>query len=161
MKPLIIYSSYTGTTHKIATQVHESCGGDLIEIKSWDIRSRFLMFFARYSPEMEVRNDGIPPQTIDVSGHDLVVIGTPVWMGKPTPAIKKTIDGLTGCAGKPAIVFTTCEEDPGTTLETMTKNLVTKGMRVTGQFSLTAEEIRDGTVIKTLIATVQDSGSGP
>lgn len=161
MKTLIIYASYTGTTHGVAEQVRSACNGDLIEIKSWDLMSRLFMYMARHSPDLQIRDNGIPPQTVDVSGYDLVVIGTPVWMGKPTSAIKKTIAALTGCTGKPAIIFATCGEDPGTTLDTLAKNLVTKGMRVTGHFSLNAEEIRDGTAIKTLIATVHDSRSEP
>ncbi len=161
MKPAIIYTSYTGTTHKVAEQIHEACGGDLIEVKSWDIMSRVFMYMARHSPEIQVRDDGVPPSAIDLSGYDLVVIGTPVWMGKPAPCIRKTIAGLTGCNGKPVVIFATCGEKPGTTLEILAKDLAAQGMTAAGQYSMNTEEIREGTVLKTLIAKVKDSGSGP
>jgi len=161
MKPLIIYSSYTGTTHQIAVQVHEACGGEIIEVKSWDLMSRFFMFFSRYSPEMQVRNDGIPPGTIDLSGYDPIVIGTSVWMGKPTSAIRKTIAALTGCSGKRVIIFATCGEDPGTTLATLSQEIAAKGMTVAGQFSLDAAGIADGTVQKDLIGRIRELGSNP
>lgn len=159
MKPLIVYTSYTGTTHRVAEQVREACGGDLIEVKSWDLMSRLFMFFARHSPDMQVRDDGIAPGAIDVSGYCPVVIGTPVWMGKPTPAIRKTIAGLTGCSGKPAVIFATCGEDPGTTLSVLSGDVTAKGMTVAGQFSLSQKEIADGAGIQALIAKVQENGS--
>lgn len=158
MKPAIIYTSYTGTTHAVAQKIHDACGGDLIEVKSWDLMSRLFMFFVRRSPDMQVRDDGVPPAAIDVSGYDLVVIGTPVWMGKPTPAIRKTIAGLTGCKGKPVIFFATCGEDPGTTLSVLSGEIKTKGMTVAGQFSLSQKEVADGAVIRDLIANVQANG---
>lgn len=161
MKPLIIYTSYSGTTHRIAEQVREACGGDLIEVKSWDIMSRLFMYMARRSPDIKIRDDGVPPSAIDLSGYDLVVIGTPVWMGKPTPCIRKTIAGLFGCSGKPVVIFATCGEKPGTTLEILAADLAAKGMTIAGQYSMNTEEIREGTVLKTLIAKVTNSGSGP
>jgi len=160
MKPLIIYTSYTGTTHRVAEQVHEACGGDLIEVKSWDLMSRLFMFFARHSPEMQVRDDGIPPGSIDISGYDPIVIGTPVWMGKPTPAIQKTIAALTGCSGKQVVLFATCGEEPGTTLSTLSGEIAAKGMTVAGQFSLNAAGIADGIVLKDMIGRIRELGSG-
>lgn len=161
MKPAIIFTSYTGTTHNIAEQVHDACGGDLIEVKSWDLMSRVFMYMARFSPDMQVRNDGVQPTAIDVSDYDLVVIGTPVWMGKPTPAIRKTIAALTGCSGKPAVIFATCGEDPGTTLSVLFADVEAKGMTVAGQLSLNTAEIADGTVQKDLIKRVRELGSDP
>lgn len=160
MKPLIMYASYTGTTHSVAEQVHEACGGELIEMKSWDLMSRLFMYFVRYSPDMQVRDDGIPPRTIDLSGYHPIVIGTPVWMGKPTPAIRKTVAALTGCSGKPVVLFATCGEDPGTTLSTLSEEIAAKGMTVAGQFSLNAAEIADGIVLKDLIGRIRELGSG-
>ena len=82
MKTSIIYASYTGTTHVIAEQIQTACGGDLIEVKTRDLLSRVVSFMARHSPGMKVRESGTLPESIDVSGSDLVVIGTPVWGGK-------------------------------------------------------------------------------
>ena len=160
MKPAIIYTSYTGTTHAVAQKIHDACGGDLIEVKSWDLLSRLFMYFVRRSQDMQVRNDGVPPAAIDLSGYDLVVIGTPVWMGKPTMAIQKTIAALTGCNGKPVILFATCGEDPGTTLPVLSGEVKTKGMTVAGRFSLSQKEIADGAVIRDLIANVQGYRGG-
>ena len=53
-------------------------------------------------------SDPINPPEIDVSWCDLVVIGSPVWSGKPTPAINAAIQALKGCEGKNSILFVTC-----------------------------------------------------
>jgi hypothetical protein len=39
----------------------------------------------------------IEPESIDISGFDLVVFGSPVWAFKPTPVIHAAIEGLKGC----------------------------------------------------------------
>jgi hypothetical protein len=49
---------------------------------------------------MKEELDPIEPETIDVSVSDLVVIGTPVWAFKATPAINAAIAALKGCDGK-------------------------------------------------------------
>jgi len=159
MKTSIIYSSCTGTTHGIAEQIRQACGGELIEIASQDVLSRIVSFMARHSPGMKVRDSGTMPEEIDLSGSDLVVIGTPVWGGKPVPAIRKAIARLKGCEGKPVVIFATCGEKPGTTLEVLAKDLAAKGMTVAGQFSLNKKEIADGTLVTALIATVRDKGN--
>ncbi|MCK9579503.1 MAG: ArsR family transcriptional regulator [Methanoregula sp.] len=160
MKPAIIFTSYTGTTHNVAEQVRKACGGNLIEVKSWDLVARLLMYMARHSPDIQVRDDGAPPGTIDVSNYDFVVIGTPVWMGKPPSGIRKTIAALTGCSGKPAVIFATCGEDPGTTLSVLSADIEAKGMTVAGQLSLSQKEIEDGTGVNALVGKIREQGSG-
>jgi len=157
MNVKIICASYSGTTFGIAEQIRNSCGGEIIEIRSRDLLSRFVAFMARHSPGMNVRDSGSLPDSIDLSGSDLVVIGTPVWGGKPVPAIRKALAALTGCRGKKAVIFATCGEKPGTTLQVMEKELAAKGMIVAGQFSLTKKEIDDGTPVAALIAKVQET----
>ena len=45
---------------------------------------------------MKEECDPIEPAAIDVSGSDLIVIGTPVWAFKATPAINGAIAALIG-----------------------------------------------------------------
>lgn len=162
MKPAIIYASYTGTTHEIAEQIRNRCGGDLIEIGDRDFLSRVVSFMARHSPGMKVREGGSMPEKIDVSGADLVVIGTPVWGGKPVPAIRKAVARLSGCEGKPVVIFATCGEKPGKTLDILAKDLAAKKLVIAGQFSLNKKEIgENGTAVNALLAKVCDTGCVP
>lgn len=157
MNVKIICASYTGTTFGIAEQIRNACGGEILEIRSRDLQSRFVAFMARHSPGMIVRDSGILPDSIDLSGSDLVVIGTPVWGGKPVPAIQKALAVLTGCKGKKAVIFATCGEKSGTTLQILEKELAAKGMIIVGQFSLNKKAIEEGTLVAALIAKVQEA----
>lgn len=158
MKTSIIYASYTGTTHNIAEQIQELCGGDLVEVKSGDLLSRFVAFMGRHSPGMKVRDTGTMPEGIDVTESDLVVIGTPVWGGKPVPAIRKAIAGLKGCEGKRVVVFATCGEKPGMTLEVLAKDAMAKGMIVAGEFAFDKAGVKDPERINAMIAKIQSGG---
>ena len=159
MNLTIICASYTGTTYGIAEQIRNASGGEIIEIQSKDLLSRFVAFMARHSPGMKVRESGGMPDTIDLSSSDLVVFGTPVWGGKPVPAIRDALARCQRCQGKPVIIFATCSEKPGSTLEVLAKDLAAKGMVVAGQFALTKKEIDDGTLVAALISHVQEAGN--
>jgi flavodoxin len=161
MKTSIICSSYTGTTQGIAEQIRDACGGDLIEITSRDFLSRIVTFMARHSPGMKVRDSGTMPERIDLSGSDIVVVGTPVWGGKPVPAIRNAITRFKGCEGKPVVIFATCSEKPGKTLEVLSKDLAARGMSIAGQFSLNKKEIDEGTLVTALIAKIREAGNTP
>jgi flavodoxin len=156
VKITIICASYTGTTHGVAEQVKKETGGDLVEVRSRDLLSRFVALMGRHSPGMNVRESGTVPDQIDLAGSDIVVIGTPVWAGKPVPAIKKAVAGFSGCAGKPAILFATCGDKPGATLADLAKAVTAKGMVVAGQFSFNKKEIAEGTGVTALIEKVRN-----
>ena len=156
MNLTIICASYTGTTYGIAEQIRNACGGEIIEIQSKDLLSRFVTFMGRHSPGMKVRDGGTMPERIDLSRSDLAVIGTPVWGGKPVPAIRKALGAITGCKGKKVMIFATCGENPGTTLQVLEKDLLAKDMIIAGQFALTKKEIDDGTLVAALIAKIHE-----
>ena len=161
MKTTIIYASYTGTTHGVAEQVQKDTGAELIGVKSRDLLSRFVALMGRHSPGMNVRESGAVPEQIDLTGSDVIVIGTPVWGGKPVPAIKKAVAGFTGCEGKPVILFATCGDKPGATLADLAKDVTAKGMVVAGQFSFNKKEIAEGTGVTALIEKIKNAGELP
>lgn len=159
MNVTIICASYTGTTYGIAEQINNSCGGAIVEVGSRDLLSRVVAFMGRHSPGMNVRESGKMPDSINLSGSDLVVIGTPVWGGKPVPAIREAITRFRDCKGKPVVIFATCGEKPGRTLEVLAKDLAAQGMTIAGQFSLGRKEIDEGTRVTALIAKIHEIGS--
>lgn len=161
MNLTIIYASYTGTTRGIAEQVRDACGGELLGVKSQDLLSRAIGFMGRHAPGVKPDESRTVPEITDVSGSDLVVIGTPVWGGKPVPAVRNAIAGLTGCSGKPVILYATCGEKPGETLAILAGELAAKGMSVAGQFSFTKNDTGDPAKVGALIAAVREQGSRP
>jgi hypothetical protein len=104
---------------------------------------------------MKEECDLIEPAVIDVSRSDLVVIGTPVWAFKATPAVNAAIAALKGCDGKKAVIFATCGSSAKETIPILKKSLESKGMTVVGQFVLTRKEIGDGLKVNALIDSVK------
>ena len=99
--------------------------------------------------------DPISPDTIDVSLYDLIIIGTPVWAWKATPAINGAIAALKGCEGKNAVIFATCGSSAKDTLPIMKSALEKKGVRVSGEIVLNKSEISGNKKINDLITIVR------
>jgi flavodoxin len=133
MKTCIIFHSYTGITRGIARKIQASCGGDLVEVKP---RQKYNKLTAYTLGSMRARReekDPIEPDSLDVAAYDLIVIGTPVWAWKPTPAINTAVSVLKGCEGKRAVIFATCGAQAGDTLAVIRKALEGKGVSSTAK----------------------------
>ena len=157
MKTSIIYHSYSGITRGIAQKIQEACGGNLVEVKLKQNYSSLTAYTLGCYRAMKEECDPIEPEIIDVSASDLIVIGTPVWAFKATPAINAAIAALKGCDGKKAVIFATCGSSAKDTLPILKKALEAKGVTVAGQFVLTRKEIGDGQKINALVDTVKAS----
>jgi flavodoxin len=154
MKTSIIYYSYSGITRGIAEKIQKTCGGELIEVTSKEHYSKLTAYTLGSYRAMKMECDPIEPETIDVSPSDLIVIGTPVWAFKATPAINAAIAALKGCNGKKAVIFATCGGSAKDTLPIMKKALEAKGVTVVGQFVLTQKEVEDEQKTKVLIDSI-------
>jgi len=154
MKTSIIFYSYSGITRGIAEKIQKACGGDLIEIKSKEHYSKITAYTLGAFRAMKGECDPIEPETIDVSESDLIVIGTPVWAFKTTPAINAAVGALQGCGGKKAVIFATCGGSAKETLPILQKALEAKGVAVVGQTVLNQKEIGDEQMIRMLTDSI-------
>ena len=100
MKTTIIYHSYSGITRGIAEKIQKACGGDLVEVTLKQNYSSISAYTLGCYRAMKEEADPIDPETIDVSASDLLVIGTPVWAFKATPAVNAAISALRGVKGR-------------------------------------------------------------
>ena len=155
MKTCIIYHSYSGVTRRIAEKIRDACGGDLIEVTPKDQYSTLTAYSLGCIRARKEACDPITPDTIDVSSYDLIVIGTPVWAWKATPAINGAIAALKGCDGKSAVIFATCGSSAKDTLPIMKSALGKKGVRVMGEVVLNKSEISSNKKINDLITSVR------
>jgi len=155
MKSCIIYHSYSGVTRGIAEKINAACGGDLIEVKPKDNYSTLSAYSVGCIRARKETCDPISPDTIDVSLYDLIIIGTPVWAWKATPAINGAIAALKGCEGKNAVIFATCGSSAKDTLPIMKSALEKKGVRVSGEIVLNKSEISGNEKINDLITMVR------
>ena len=157
MKTCIIFHSYTGITRGIARKIQAACGGDLIEVKP---RQKYHKLTAYTIGSIRARSeekDPIDPDSIDVTAYDLIVIGTPVWAWKPTPATNAAISVLKGCEGKRAVIFATCGAQAGDTLAVIRQVLEGKGVIVNGEAVLTRKDCNDSQKVNALIDLVKNA----
>ena len=161
MKTCIIYHSCSGNTRSVAERVQAACGGKLIEVKSKEYSSRLTAYTIGCYRAMKGMRDSIEPGTIDVSSDDLIVIGTPVWAGRATPAINAAVAALAGCEGKKAVIFATCGGKEGETLPILKKALEAGGVTVSGEFVFDKTGIKDPGRMNAMIAMVKSAGNAP
>ncbi|MFA4639824.1 flavodoxin family protein [Pyrococcus kukulkanii] len=117
MKTLIVFYSRSRTTKRIAQEVARALNADIDEIIDKKPRKGILGFLiAGYDATMgkttEIEFEKDP------SSYDLVVIGTPVWNGRVTPAIRTYLLQNRGKI-RNAAFFCTCAGRPGKCLEQM------------------------------------------
>jgi len=161
MKITLIFHSYSGITRGIAENVQAACGADIVEVRPKKEYSTLTAYTVGCLRARNCEKDPIVPETVDVSGSDLIVIGTPVWAFKATPAVNGAVAALAGCSGKKAVIFATCGGKAGETLPILKKSLEEKGVRVLGEVLFTKQDVNDQAKIGELVAAVKAAAAAP
>jgi DNA-binding transcriptional ArsR family regulator len=143
IRACVVFYSYSGITRGVAEGIRDASGCDLIEVKTKNPYSSFSVYTAGVLHSRKGACDPIEPEVIDVSGYDFLIIGTPVWAWKPSPAINAAVRALKGCEGKMAVIFTTCSNQPGEALPVLSKALSDRGVRVMAEISLDAKDTKN------------------
>ena len=93
METLITYYTRTGTTEKLAEDLSVHFNADMLELKDNKNRSGVLGFlrsgFDALTSNVTVINDF----NHKLEEYDVILIGTPVWAGKMTPAVRTFLLG--------------------------------------------------------------------
>ena len=92
MKILIAYYSRTNTTKKAAEALAGFFGADIEEIIDKKDRRGAMGYMLAGRDAMLKKITNIQECRHNPSDYDLVIIGTPVWAGKITPAIRAYIN---------------------------------------------------------------------
>lgn len=143
IRACVIFYSYSGITRGVAEGIRNASGCDLIEVRTKTPYSSFSAYTKGVLRSRKMACDPIEPEEIDVSGYDFLIIGTPVWAWKPSPAINAAVRALVGCEGKMAVIFTTCSNQPGEALPILSRALAERGVRVMAEISLDAGDTKD------------------
>ncbi|MBN1193959.1 MAG: ArsR family transcriptional regulator [Methanomicrobiaceae archaeon] len=152
-----IFYSYSGITRGIAEKIQEACGGDLVEVKTVKPYSKISAYSMGCYRAMKGECDSIEPASIDVSASDIIVIGTPVWAFRATPAINGAVEALTGCGGKTAVLFATCGGMAKDTLPLLAEALAAKDVRIAGEYVFDKNDVQDRDKTDALIAAVKSA----
>lgn len=132
MRSLVIFYSKTGNTLVVANTIKELIGAHTKEISDFTFhRTVFDYMF----PSL-IDSARINPTKIDIDYYETIFIGTPVWIGSITPAIKKIIDNI-NFKNKNIILFTTMKGIGGEiAMDKMTKIVNKQNGNVIGKFSI-------------------------
>jgi hypothetical protein len=125
MPTAIIYHSETGTTRTIARALARRTGAELIEVEDRMHYGPITRHLVGGRRALFGQKDRITPAAIDVSAFDLLVIGTPVWMRRPTPAV----------------IFATCCLSSIHARNILERMLAEKGVRVQASVGFSRSEL--------------------
>lgn len=132
MRYLMVYYSYEGNTELLAENMADEIGADLLRlIPEKEMKSKGFMKFV-WGGKQAVMGKKPPLKKLDKNPdeYDLIIIGTPVWAGRPAPPVKTfMVDNLPG--EKKLAFFYTYEGGEGKTLELMDE--MKKGGKVLGK----------------------------
>jgi len=129
-----LYYSRTKKTSETAKTLAEEVSADIIEIKDLKNRAGPLNYIAASADAMREIKTNINPSTVDISKYGLIYIGTPVWAGKPTPAIITLVDKC-NFQGKDVILFATLGGSGGRkTIDRMREKIEVRGGRMVTSF---------------------------
>ena len=92
MRILIAYFTRTGTTKKVAEKLAESLGADLEQVQDKKDRQGMLGYIIAGHDIVRKKPTEIEETKFSPSEYELIIIGTPVWVGRVTPAIRKYIE---------------------------------------------------------------------
>ena len=146
MKGIVIFYSYSGNTKKVTGTLSEYLRRkgqvDIIELQALDESNSFFGQAARAFIHKRAK---IEPTNFDLTQHDLVCLGTPVWAFGPAPAMNTYLDKCFGLEGKEVILFTTYGSGTGNQrcLNYMQDILTKKGARDFRRFSIQQFKVKD------------------
>jgi flavodoxin len=106
LKSLVVYYYRAGNARFVAQTIAAEVGADIEEVIDLKKRSGVLGFLRCGSDARRGKETKIAPTTKSPADYDLIIVGTPVWAGRPTPAITTYLK-KNDLSGKKAAVFLT------------------------------------------------------
>ncbi|MCK5420900.1 MAG: flavodoxin family protein, partial [Deltaproteobacteria bacterium] len=91
-KTLILYYSLTGNTKATCEVLQEALRADIVEIKDLVDRSGRWGFFKTAIGSLLGMQTKIEPENPDLSPYPNIILGSPIWTGKLSMAIRTLID---------------------------------------------------------------------
>jgi flavodoxin len=104
MKSLVVFYSRTGNARFVAQTIAAQIGADTEEIVDLKKRSGAFGFLSGGSDARRGKETEIEPTKRSAADYDFIIVGTPIWAGRPTPAIT-TFLKKTDLSGKKVSFF--------------------------------------------------------
>jgi len=143
-KTLILYYSLTGNTRAGCEALKKELGASIMEIKDLRKRSGKWGFFKTAIGSLVGKHTKIEPEKLDLTGYQNIILGSPIWTGKLSMAIRTVID-RNRFDGKKVIIYTTTNAFEKEKYKEKSRNLLRKaGGDVVGYYQILAKDEVDG-----------------
>jgi flavodoxin len=106
MKSLVVYYTRTGNAKFVAETIAANIGADVEEVVDLKKRDGKLGYLSSGSEAFRGKETQIADTKFSPKEYDLIVVGTPVWAGAPTPAIRTYLNKNDLSGKKVALFFT-------------------------------------------------------
>lgn len=157
-KTLILYYSLTGNTRAGCEALQKELDATILEIKDLRKRSGKWGFFKTAFGSLFGRHTKIEPEKIDFTGYQNIILGSPIWTGKLSMAIRTVID-RNSFEGKKVIIYTTTNAYEKEKYKEKARKLVRKaGGNVVGYYQILAKEkVNDKKIDRTKEQIIEDT----
>jgi flavodoxin len=118
MRVLVIFYSRTGNTRRVAEAIAERLKADIEEIRDVKSRSGVLGFLRSGYEALAGRLPKIQQVSRSPDKYDLVLIGSPVWVGRLASPMRAYL-AIYGRSIKQTASFCTCKSDEGRVFKEM------------------------------------------
>ncbi len=108
METLVVYYSRTGKTKLVAEKIAQELGADIDEVIDEKNRRGWIGFLRGGYDATVSSKTKIAEAKKNPRDYDLIIIGTPVWNSRPSPAVR-TYLGNNDLSGKKTAIFCTAE----------------------------------------------------
>ena len=154
MKSIIIYYSYSGNTAKVAEilaeHIKQNGSVELIKLEPIDESKTFFVQAVQGFKRTRVNLKSV---TTDLSGYDVICLGTPVWAFAPAPAMNRYLDSCRGIQGKDVVLFVSYGSGFGVRrcLDIMKREVKSKGAKKIFRFSIQESKVNNQTLVNGVI----------
>ena len=133
MSLLIVYSSGKHIQY-VSEIIQERYDADIVEIKDLNRKKGFLNNIKSNYTAFRNNTTQITPESVDLSGYNLVLLGCPSTLGNISPALNTLIANC-DFTGKDVIIYTTTNSTKATSVLKQIKQAVDdKGANVVNSF---------------------------
>ncbi len=104
MKSLVVYYTRNGNTRFVAETIAAEIGADVEEVVDLKKRSGILGYLSGGRDARQGKETEIAPTKKSPADYDLIIFGSPIWAGRPAPAITTYLK-KNDLSGKKVAVF--------------------------------------------------------
>jgi menaquinone-dependent protoporphyrinogen IX oxidase len=150
-KTLVVYYSLTGNTARVARDIANRTGADLESLRDRDHGVGVFAYLKDCFDALKGKAARIAPLSHDPAQYDLTVIGTPVWVGRMTPAVRAYLQQTRGHLGRVAFFVTSGNTDVARLLPALEAVAQTQAVAAAG---FSAPELKEQGVYEEKLSTL-------